>query len=1705
MYNTLKSIFLVIFKNIFETIPEKNTSKFKLIKCYTLLFQKYFKLLILSSLSVVFLSNTYAIEYPQINLDINPNFNEEENFLPISGEVCYNCEITLLLNSEVVEQKRISSPVKIINWSDVGDTISLYPNQRFIINYSRDELIDDISSYRVDVFEQEEFSSFQVNHLSTEFRMSSVDFDLSRIILEYNDVQESKSVSLENSLVEFNFTSITRENLISGENNISVVVTKPDDFDGGQEDSLEVPFIFEFSKYSIYFEMDENNRNAVNLEGGYLAGRVVGVENYDEVGFSYLTNNRGGEFFTNAGLLRSFEVNRTTGEFNMSLRANEFREGENTIELFAHRAENKGNVLGFNQERILRATVPPTITVNSIKLYENLQSPPIAELSGLEVGRQILTGYRFIELNISADAEILVWQYDSDPREELIFSGNLVFPVEAKRGDNLVRDISDELSKGKSIEDIVQELEVNKETVELINQAYQKLLEDGFPRESGWFREVANQFGIGYDLILRAEDIAGNKALTSYRIIFNDEKPQLRLESMEPKSIFENRESYGGIAGLERISGETNQPNVQISMVVIGPDDYVQSQSGNRVELRCDMVYEFYKKGIWRNFEDTSVLDDGLGESEVGGSFNLQVADVYEFIMGSVEFTSDEQRRFGSSNILQAFVNREAIKFRTGEDPKAGSHNNELCFFLTNSFGRTNMQEFPVTYYTGNTDWRVLGYSFNKNSINPYEIESSVSTTGSGYRTSIVVEMQYQGQLGELGEISISDVRVRNRNNMPRNVRVIQSERVYFYQDGRLNLYIPLEFTKRGIPVQDYPKSERMILEITPIASAQGYDIDVSTPEFIEIEIFYDTNLLTKWLTPSMIDSGIKFLNSTKEITGTLRDTTRKLVPLGVLSCTGARFMFTLQSAQLDPENPDHQERLDELKEKLYYVCDRTFCSATPNECSPQSTDSSQTLMEPQRDEDGRITDIQVPSDLGDFDTISNSENGQILQKFNELNVQDECEVPGGNGMRGRIVTGSVTRFEQSGSLFYNAIEAESNLLLNRRCVPYTYSDALDTELERCRGLDSAASRIECRNEAYKNPQFILGVDIQTINNACYSEEAPRMDQTRCFGQTGMDPSDTIIDSVMCGCIPETYQHLNKLYRIQENIIDCLEDVKTATVEGTYCERLISVSLCDAVTGVVFRFLGDRQIPYNRTQDTRSYNTPENQGVLQALFGSVQQTQQVMNNRYEGQSFYESNGGFNNRIIVNNLCLFAINRDFSMFEQSLIGNLDTSVQVRPEYARTIPQARFESYNPITSDMTVSYRFTHNGVSGGSPVSFTYQLICDSSKENGEYCPEGVTNGPDIDPSMYRDVQRTIAGGGQAQELIEIRDTSAKFVFNVLKTTVEYTINEETRTRVHEEIIRRGPADVLGGGTFQFCNFNAGVLGVANVGIRCSSQFGSQSDISYFEILGGSRVAPAPSDGPAVFVPGEMVGVNIRYIGRGSMTDAHRGRLWYRSSCGNVFNSVQLDQSMITSQSGNFYVELFPIPDLGSIPEQPPQEGEEQGQTPQLREGSCRLDLRITGNDVTLTSESFEPDITGEINAQIDPRTANQINQAQMFTTNFEIRSQRESSRIIDFISPSDESTVCVNQLGQPTNPSFAQIASFSDLSGTNIQLELTQFNQDPITIRVENTGNFRNLYRSTSLSGQFVGVDFTTPRSARLVVREGESIQSLRNIRLQIC
>lgn len=1670
---------------IFSINKKISTPKIFKNYCYLFIFFFFF---FFQSLT---LTTSYAFNYPDFSIDVPSEFSGDE--LNLTGRACANCEVTIFINEERYDSQRIQTPLRVINWSQEGSTIQLFPNQRFVINTSSDEV------FELEVFGQSQ--TYQAGEMSGEYKITSIDQDGSRIVYSSGDNVfggSSKNIRISDSMLDFYFDGITREDFISGENTIRVEVSGSD-FDGSQSPILE-SFTIQVEKYRVQFSLDQDTRTVIGVEGGYLTGRVSGVEDFTRVGFAYLINGPG-EIIPNVGLLRDFNVNQSNGRFNVTLRTNDFREGENTIDLIAYQAENKGSFEGFQRVEVVRDTIPPEITINRLNIFEGSGSNQriVATFRGDEIGNQIFTGYPAFQLNISVDAQTLTWEYDSAPQEVTVIQNQVLLPITAKRGDRLVEDISNYLADGMEVDDVVKEMEISKRTVELVNEAFLKLQEDEIPRNKRWFEQVADDFGIGFDLILRAEDEAGNSALRSFTIVFNDEDPKIKLDEMEPRSVFQDEESFWG---FERIQGRTNQPNVEISFVVIGPDDYLPRTQGDgqtsRIRISCNNLAQYHSQGIWRNFEDTSTLNENLEESEVTGSFALQFADVIEFIRGSLEFTSDERGRFGSSNRVSALVNNEFVQFRTHSDlsQRQGSHPNTLCAFTRNQFGRTNVQSITVNYRTGNYDWDVGPITFNRNSINPYEIESSTSA-GDRYRTSLVVELTYTGQFSDDGTIDVTRTpRVNIRGEDARTIRVINSEIRHEFRDRRLLVYVPLEILPRNIPVSEYPNSQDLVLEILPQVSVQGYEVDNRNPAYAEFTLLYDTNLMTNWLTPRMIDRGISFLNQTKEFTGTLRDTTRKLVPIGVLTCTGARFWFSLQAAGLD-ENALHEEELFRLREQLFTICDRTFCSASPNECDERRLAQSDTLLSTQVDEEGRITGIEVPNDLSAFDTHLNDESGRILQTYDSLDVGAQCDVLGGRGMKGRIVNAQVSKFEEAGSFLFRADEAVSVSQTGNRCVPYTYSEEINAELERCEGLATAEDRIKCREDAYSNPSFILGLDVNTVSNACFSREAPRMDHTRCFGQAGFNPAESIIDSVACGCIPETYQHLNKLYKIQENMIECLEDVKSATVEGTYCERLISVSLCDAVTGVIFRLAGDRQVS---SPAQRQYDSGQNQGVFGALLGSLQNTDNLMDDRYAGQSFYSSGRGFSTHSITNQLCLFAINRDFAQFEQAIIGDIDRSVQVAPEYAPTMPQTRFESFSPITGDMTISYRFVHNGVSGGSPVRFTYDLLCDRSRDNGEYCPEELIRASDVSPSL-RTVSRTISGGGQAQETIAMRDTQATYVFNVLETVVEYSIGDEEKRRVHRETIRRSPGDQLQGGAFADCSFGLG-------GISCNRVFGSMSDITYFTF--GQNSGIAPSQGNAgVFAPGEMVGVNVFYSARGDLSDAQRGRLWFRSSCGDIFGSVPLDQSLISSQNGNFYAELFPVPDLGSVAPQnnnENQEGENSNQQNTLREGNCRLELRMTGSGVQLSQDTFNLNILEDQGIQTDSQTQQRVN--EIFTTNFIINSNRDTTPVFDIIRPQNNQVICVNDLGIPTNSNSIQVASLPSSVSAHAEIRLAQFAQDPIRFNLQNQGNFANLLVGNYLSGQFNNIDFTTQRSAVLTIRNSDNrdeILASRDISLRFC
>ena len=1630
---------------------------------------------------------SYSLDIPSIDLDTFDEIIPED--INITGRACYGCVVSLFINNELHSQQQMETQETVINWNSEPNVIEMTANQKFRINYTP-STGSASTVYELEVFDNSPVQE-SIYELSDEYTFSKASYDGAQIFARSSDFAlggGSKVVYFKNEFVDFYFDEIEKSDFISGQNTVKIVVSAPN-FEGAQE-PIEQSFTVNVEKYSMVFELNDENTYVANATGAIITGRLDSVDNIDEFGFAYLANGPG-EIITNTGLMRNFEVNTSDLSFRIEIPTSQFREGENTLDLIGYTKGNRGNFVAFKRLNITRDSEPPEIVVNRIEMIEG--GDVKSAFIGNQITNTIFTGYSKVRLNISVDAETLTWEYDSNPEEKFVVNNTVELDFTAKQGDQIVRDISQAILRGKTTEEILNEIETTQGIINNINQALAKLQEDDLSPNSEWYKLVADEYGIGHNLILRAEDLGGNKVTKSYVVLFNDEDPELIIDEMQPSSIFKDTEVFHNI---QYVSGKTNQPLVDVSFLVITPDDYVVNDEGNRIRITCSNAFEYFEQGIWRNYEDTSDLDNS-GDGSAGGSFAVQFADIFDIIRGSLDFTSDSNGAFGSSNVVDAVVSGESLVFRTNTDlqdeQRSAVHQNELCAFLRNKYGRVNDQSFDVDYLAGNYDWDIDGVTFNQNSINPYEIESSTGEAG-GYRTGVVIEMTYTGQFGSAGDLDFSQVQVRKRGSEPRDVRVVSSEVVYFYESGTLNLFVPLEFSKREILISEYPDTESIVLEILPRAVVEGYTIDTTNPEFVDINVYYDKELTTKWLTPKMIDKGIAFLNLSKKWTGTLRNTTKKLVPVGVMSCLGAKFWFTMQTSGLDESEPEDKERIEQLQQQMFMICDRTYCSAAPNQCNDDVDTGDEAFLEFGTDGDGNRVLEEVPDDLSPFDIASNQEGKRIISQFNSLDVGAECTTP--SGRMGRYVRGEVMQLEEDGMMFMTPIEAESTRILPRRCVAYSYDEeTLQSVLQECGALSTAQERFECEEGAYGNQALQLGLNVNSIQQACYSEEAPNFDNTRCLEAKGYDPSDNIIESVRCGCIPETYQHLNKMYKIQENIQECLEDVKTAEVEGTYCERLISVSVCDAVTGIIFNLAEQSNIQRENREYAKSTNS------LLELLGSVQASDELLQDRYEGSSLYTSGRGMNTQNIANSLCLFAINKDFAAFETALVGDLETSVEVDPSYTFTMPQSRFESYNPITGDMTISYKFTHNGISGGSSVQFTYELVCDSSKENGEYCPEGVVLAEEIDSSTFKPKRESISAGGEEQKLIEIRDIQAIFAYNVLRSTVEYTIGDEQKRYVYEEKISRGPFDILGSGAFSSCSFN---LGFDGAGISCGSQFGNLGDITYYTFDSRTHVVPKATGGATLY-PGNMVGVAVYYQARGDLS-GDRGTLWYKvDNCGGQqFGEIPLDQREIGSNNGFFYKEIFSIP--GSLSPAPTGNSTPTG----ISQGSCELQLRMTGSDVRLTADTFDLNILEENGIQTDTNTEQRIN--DIYTTRFGVSSSPNSTARVEMsiLQPSEGTTICVNQNGVPIGNGIliggtsGTTTPFSETTGITVELELKQYSQEPLQYTVANAG-YQSAMGATYSSGIFTGVDFSTQKGARILLKYNDEIIERHDINLQLC
>ncbi|MCA9459881.1 MAG: hypothetical protein KC550_05025, partial [Nanoarchaeota archaeon] len=575
--------------------------------------------------------------------------------------------------------------------------------------------------------------------------------------------------------------------------------------------------------------------------------------------------------------------------------------------------------------------------------------------------------------------------------------------------------------------------------------------------------------------------------------------------------------------------------------------------------------------------------------------------------------------------------------------------------------------------------------------------------------------------------------------------------------------------------------------------------------------------------------------------------------------------------------------KIKEADRNLYLICDRVASTAAPYQCDLKGK------------EDGYLSPDQYENGV-------EYKDGDVPVGVFQPSVGGDCTLE--NGGSGKYVSGTGFKYEEKTS-FGTQRSIEKEIYFRKDCLPY----------------DKVANKID------------FG---KVKGNICYSPGYPEYDDTRCnffgldtkgtaednwegSGVSGKDPSTSIISSIRCGAITDTYSHTKNYLKIQEGIQKCLQQAKIGNTKGGYCERLMGQAVCDIATNVI---LPELQQNINPRQGASAEDVERN--PFTSFLGQMKANERSFNDRYAGSVY--SKAGLSTNQIINKACLGAITGDWSVLTENILTAIDQN-EVEPVFGPPLPESRLQGYNPLTGQLDIRYLFTYAVVSGGQRIDSEFELICDPNGPNGEYCPDDqIVSSANVPGSKFKSKRLYVSAGGVVQDNVIISDNGARFWYNKLKVTHKYKVKGESRTDTSEfSIIHK---DEL----FAQCYFTAGTMG-SGAGFSCDHIFNDEAALMSNYVI-DSQITKIFPEGQKTFFPGNSMWVNLGFSVQNIQQYNQDIALSYMAVCNegqdNEFHILengnptpyQTIYNEVPISSGRKLVKIFDsLPDIGSSGEE----------------------------------------------------------------------------------------------------------------------------------------------------------------------------------------
>lgn len=928
--------------------------------------------------------------------------------------------------------------------------------------------------------------------------------------------------------------------------------------------------------------------------------------------------------------------------------------------------------------------------------------------------------------------------------------------------------------------------------------------------ESGYFDY---QLPVGtatanHTIIVEAADEAGNTA-TWEKLIYVDRQ--------DPKLAFYTSFSGTTHYKLFRIDGNT-EPGAFISVTNFGEFSGCDDINFQTKYGECDYLANVYGPGPYQSLEaladPTSLMIDLLS-------------------MGIGWPTTTVADEKGNFSII--------VSLLPGEQETQLVGKNTLVFNVTDQAGNKYDTEKQVKFQPSCIDW-IIG----KTTSFPINIYTQDLTAGD-ILGSALFEVNYIGAgTPDVSKITVKEDDTGGKLVKQGTVELGTTESLYYSQSygGLENSNEYMTLSSQAVRSTEYDKEGRKVYVYVPVTLNRYKDNVDELPEqfgvYLDMYLSYEDGTgqvaschiypalsydiqkpesLTKWLSPTMINQSIAFLDQTINVTESAVKYLGLAARWTTVGCGAMIAWNYLQgfSGGNYKTNTETGSRCNTNLKSIYWVCDRILCPPISPNCegflkidgytvngksygtTPEQLTAGQAAYNTQlktnqeteaglqekyetykksTDKDATFAEFYTNYKKTDSDEANKYDYDYSLSKPDKFKTSYEDQ---DITISYYDVDEKVTKGKTAGDVY--DIEDCENPDNVKTMIVFT-----GLEKEETPGFSIAGSKSQKRTDVWCSDKF--KEDLEEPNSAnipgCYSEDCPKYDNTKCLFGKGynMNPAEDLFGSLQCGCITGAKGHLENLLKIMYGAKKCLQQALIGETTAGYCERLMSYFVCDILTQIF------KHIFKSLKQGT---------GVAAGLFGpealenyqeNAESISTGLKDRYG--KIVKNQLGLSTDDLINKACLAAFTADWSVLEGALDAIVD-EVPVAP-IASLQGTSRPYGFDPFTGKITIAYNLYVGIVPGGDTYVKAW-MECDKGYEGGEYCAQ--TGSDKIDLVAKGKVRGKFTKDDFFDENILYIDENSASWYNKVVLQLTYVVGGKEKTdTIVKPITKKGDIKML---------------------------------------------------------------------------------------------------------------------------------------------------------------------------------------------------------------------------------------------------------------------------------------------------------------------